>query len=508
MEARLRLWQYVDNLPPLQQILIYPLLAFSYVYRGDHRECHRMVNESLDIAKKTGIHIFDFMIISSSAFSWLGIGDLIQVPPILGKLKAALTSYAVWDHAQYHWLVAWHAIQADNVVEAQDQIETAVKLVNICGNHFTVALCSILQSQIFLELGEPQKSENLLAAVQNEPQLRNSKIIHFLVNLAYADSSYEQNLTIKAELYCQAAFAAAREEGGIWMPLSLSNRRLGAVCARALEAEIEENTVVEMIRRWQLKPPDPVIMSERWPWPVRIYALGRFEIYCDGKLLTLSAKTPRKPLELLTILICAGQAGVFREAVARKLWPDSDGDLALQTLNTTLHRLRKLLGNNETVVQKGSQLFLNRNLCWIDCRYFQWQVQQIESTAHQDGAEWFITQALALYQGPFTTGHEHLSVAVGYSSQLSRQWLNVVAAAVPLFIRPDTGNETKRAVQQALSDDDTAAAVFRILVSTFNKSGRDIEALDILHRCRSLMDEQGISCDRKTMAFFSNLQQK
>ncbi len=508
MEARLRLLQNIDKLPPLQQILIYALLALSYVYRGDHRECYRMVNESLDIAEKSGVHVFDFMTISSSAFSWLGMGDLIKVPPILGKLKAALTSYAVWDHAQYHWLVAWHAIQADNLVEAQEQIETAVKLINICGNHFTVALCRILQSQIFLELGEPRKSENLLVAVQSEPQLRNSKIIHFLVNLAHADATYVQNLTVEAELYCKAAFAAAREESGIWMPLSLSNRRLGAVCARALEAGIEEDTVVEMIRRWQLKPPDPVVMSELWPWPVRIYALGRFEIHCDGKPLTLSAKTPRKPLELLTLLICAGQAGIFREAVAGRLWPDSDGDLALQTLNTTLHRLRKLLGYNETVVQKGSQLFLNGNLCWVDCRYFQWQVQQIESTTHQDDAEWFITRSLALYQGPFTTGHEHLSVAVGYSSQLNRQWLNVVAAAVPLFIRPDTGNETKRAVQQALADDDTAAAVFQILVSTFNKKEKGPEALKISRCCRNLLAEQGISFGRKTMAFFSNLRQK
>lgn len=504
MEARLRFMQNIDKLPPLSQILVYLNLALLCIIRGDHQECHRMVKKSLDITEETGVHVYDSTIISIFSYSWLGIGNHIQMPPILAKLKATLTTYAVWDLAQYHWLIAWYAIQADNLVEAQGQIETAVKLVKLCGSPFTIALCSILQSQVFLELGEPQKSKDLLATIQNEPRLGKSKSTHFLLNLAFADSAYAQNLTTEAELYCKAAFSYAREEG-IWLPYSLSNRRMGAVCAKALEARIEENTVIEMIRRWHLLPPDTKMLNETWPWPIRIYVLGRFEIHCDGKPLILSAKTPRKPLELLTLLICAGQKGIFREAVAGRLWPNSDGDLAQQTLNTTLHRLRKLLGNNETIVQKGSQLFLNRNLCWVDCRHFQTQVEQIESTEHPESTKRFITQSLTLYRGPFTTKHEHLSAAVGYSSQLNRQWLSVVAAAVPLFVRSDMENEPRRAVQLALADDETAAAVFPILVSAFKKSGREIEALDILHRCRNLLDNLGIVCGRKTLDFFSNL---
>ena len=56
---------------------------------------------------------------------------------------------------------------------------------------------------------------------RNEPRLRNSKSINFIVNLAFADSAYAQNLTTEAELYCKAALAFAREEG-IWLPYSLS----------------------------------------------------------------------------------------------------------------------------------------------------------------------------------------------------------------------------------------------------------------------------------------------
>ena len=95
-----------------------------------------MVNKSLDIAEETGVHVYDSMLISILSYSWLGIGDFIQLPPILAKLKATLTTYAVWDQAQYHWLVAWYAIQAGNLIEAQDQIETAVELVDILRKPF------------------------------------------------------------------------------------------------------------------------------------------------------------------------------------------------------------------------------------------------------------------------------------------------------------------------------------------------------------------------------------
>ena len=507
MENRLRGLIKTENLPPLGRLFFSTLLLYSRVCRGDHRECHRMITQALGIAEETGIHLIDFMIITFSSWSLLGTGNLERVPPVLVRLKAALDPNATWDHAQYQSLVAWHAMQVGNLIEAQGHIEISINLTELCGNQLTIAATRILQSQICLELGEPRQSADLLAAVRNIPQLHNSKVVHFLADLASADCAYTQNQTARANLYCQAAFSACRKVGGIiWVPFGLSNRRLGAVCAHALEAGIEEDMVVEMIRLWHLQPPDAETVCERWPWPVRIFVLGRFEIHCHGKPLTLSQKTPRKPLELLTLLICSGKNGILREVAADRLWPDSDGDLALQNLNTTLHRLRKLLGHNEAIVQKGAQLFLNRKLCWVDCRHFQWQVRQIESTAHKDGVEKLIAHALSLYRGPFATGAEQLSLAVVYSSQLNKQWQGVLAAALPLFVKLDIDSEPRSAILQALTDDKTAAQVFSTLISTFKRTGRETEGLEIVRQCRGLLAEQGISCGPKTMAFFNDLQ--
>lgn len=503
IEKRLRLLQKTENLQPLHQILINVLLALVCILKGDLRECERLALQSENQAEETGIHVFDFVILGNRLFG-MGAGNLIEAPAFLAKMQATLSSDATWDHAQYHYYVAWSAMLTGDLAKARNEIEHAVDLVGSCGNPFSMALCRILQSQLYLELGLPDKAENLLTSVVNEPRLGNSVFILYLVNMARAGCAFAQDRDIEAQQFSRKAFAAIRKER-VWIPLGLNNRKLAVICAEALEAGIEEDTVVEMINRWHLTPPDAETVSARWPWPIRIYALGRFEILCDGKALTFSAKTPRKPLELLSLLICTGRTGISRERVAETLWHDSDGDLALQALNTSLHRLRKLLGNNETVVQKGGQLLLNRNFCWVDSWHFQWQAQPIEPAIRQAGTENAIAHALALYQGPFTTGQEHLSMAIDYSSQLRKQWLGVIAAAIPLFVESKMDKETRSFLQQALAKDETAAAAFSIMVRDFNKNGRNYQALAILNQCRRLLAEQGIVYGRKTMAFLSGL---
>jgi DNA-binding SARP family transcriptional activator len=507
IETRLKLLLKAETLPPLGRITVNGMLIIACIIKGEYQEGRRIAAETLALAETAGIHVFDFVILSHCTYSGLGTNNLGEIPSLLKKLKATLVPYAVFDHGMYHYQVSWYALQTGDLVKAENEMETAFRQIESCGNPFTIALCYILKSQLLLELGETEKAETLMAIVRNQPRLGASKLIHFYNDLAKADCAYSQNHQAEALQFCRAAFAGARENG-LWIPFGLSSRRLANICAMALAAEIEESTVVELIKRWRLKPPDTETVSERWPWQVRIFVLGKFKILCDGQLLRFSSKTPRKPLELLSLLICAGRSGIFRGKVAGNLWPDSDGDRAIQKLNTTLYRLRKLLGDDEAVIQQGSQLLINRDLCWVDSWYFQRQAQQIESSPVPEASvEKYINQALALYQGPFATGHQHLSLVVGYSTQLHTQWLGVLAAAVPLLVTSGMENQSRMAVQQALAADETAAAVFSLLVRAFNKSGKNTEALNILQRCRHLLAEQGIVCGRKTMAFFSGLPQ-
>ncbi len=70
-------------------------------------------------------------------------------------------------------------------------------------------------------------------------------------------------------------------------------------------------------------------------------------------------------------------------------------------------------------------------LCWVDGWHFEWLGQQIEKTKSSSIKNDYLAKALALYHGPFTTGHDHLAVAVNYKKIIEKQWRCILAAALP-----------------------------------------------------------------------------
>ena len=52
---------------------------------------------------------------------------------------------------------------------------------------------------------------------------------------------------------------------------------------------------------------------------------------------------PKKPLELLKAIIAFGGSNVATERICDALWPDADGDRALNSFKFAIHQLRRLL---------------------------------------------------------------------------------------------------------------------------------------------------------------------
>ena len=156
----------------------------------------------------------------------------------------------------------------------------------------------------------------------------------------------------------------------------------------ALEEGIEIDLVQELIRLFRLKPPADA--PDNWPFPVTIRTLGRFEMAVDGETIQFSRKLPRKALLLLKTLIAGGGREIPEHTLCDQLWGDEDGDAALNALNITLVRLRKLLGKPEAILHQGGKLWLNAKLCWVDAWAFESQLLQGQSR-----------KALDLYAGTF-----------------------------------------------------------------------------------------------------------
>jgi hypothetical protein len=175
-------------------------------------------------------------------------------------------------------------------------------------------------------------------------------------------------------------------------------RVISQLCMMALEARIEIAYVQALIERNEFTPDPAWQQAESWPWPVRIYTLGRFGVVKQGVALRFTGKAQRKPLALLKALIAFGGRDVPETRLADALWPEAEGDAAAQALTTTLFRLRKLIGE-PAIRRQESRLTLDAKYCWVDC----WAFERLSNDRSLD-ASTRLEKLRKLHQGPFLDG--------------------------------------------------------------------------------------------------------
>jgi tetratricopeptide (TPR) repeat protein len=188
--------------------------------------------------------------------------------------------------------------------------------------------------------------------------------------------------------------------------LALLPQVVARLWARALDAGIETDWVRASIRNRDLPPHEPS-WPAAWPWDVRISVLGSFSCVVDGRELEAgpSGKVAAKPLALLRRLaVEGGHDGVAADALARALWPGEGREGRDKTLETTLSRLRRLLGRADAVLLHERKLRLNPQRVWLDSAALARQLDRLQRPARANSPEidreraW--DAALALWRGP------------------------------------------------------------------------------------------------------------
>lgn len=104
---------------------------------------------------------------------------------------------------------------------------------------------------------------------------------------------------------------------------------------------------------------------------VRIQTLGEFIVEIDGRRIYDRDWKGQRTRMLLVALICEGGQKVPATRLADMLWPDAEGDKALQNLKVALHRLRRLgCREGDEVVNwvhvKQGMVSLVRGACRVD----------------------------------------------------------------------------------------------------------------------------------------------
>jgi DNA-binding SARP family transcriptional activator len=252
--------------------------------------------------------------------------------------------------------------------------------------------------------------------------------------------------------------------------------------AVAIESGIETDLATDIIRRRRIAPPPD--SPESWPWPVKVYSLGRYEVYQHGEHLQFAGKVPKRPLTLLKTLIAFGGRNVPEERLMDALWPDEEADAARKSLDITVLRLRKLLGSHETIIVSDELIGLNPQLCWIDLWAFERRLEQFEAREGQVGAA---SEALRLYRGNFLPADAEEPWTVKPRERLRAKFVRLVETVA---LAEESGQRWDQAMIhyiRGLEADDLVEAFYLGLMRCYRALGRPAEAMTTFRRLRQTL---------------------
>jgi LuxR family maltose regulon positive regulatory protein len=260
----------------------------------------------------------------------------------------------------------------------------------------------------------------------------------------------------------------------------------GTVLAEALRIGVETDYVSDVIRRLQIRP--PLDAPAGWPWPVKIHALGCFEIERDGQTLEFSGKAPRRVLAVLKAIVAGGGVPVPRARLVDTLWPEEEGDAGGKALGVCLVRLRKLLGHTEAVVVREEQVSLNRALCWVDAWAFTDMVKLVESG---DESPQPITRlgihALELYRGSLLPADEEDGAIIVARLKLRDMHARLVST---LGQQMEAAGNLKQALacyRRGTEVDELAEEFYQGMMRCHAATGRSAEGIAVYRRLRQTL---------------------
>jgi LuxR family transcriptional regulator, maltose regulon positive regulatory protein len=141
---------------------------------------------------------------------------------------------------------------------------------------------------------------------------------------------------------------------------------------------------------------------------IEICCFGRFSMRRQADATPAFVPVKSRPVALLQVLITAGPVGIQRREAEIKLWPRAQVEISDTALDTTVYRLRKVLGNQHAVTVESSSLRLNERIVSIDAWRFEAEVEELNlaltsplSVTEISAIASRCKQLFDLYQGPF-----------------------------------------------------------------------------------------------------------
>jgi len=463
-----------------------------YMLIADGEHCIAAVEDGLRVARETGVQLWSYQILVNGIGGALGAGDLETAKRLLTEAQTHPEGSRL-DMCIYHYYAAWDAMLRNDTLHAFQEQKRALKLaIDVGCPHFEV-LCRLALTQVLFHYGDERKIVRHLREVHRIARRIRNHLLEFMCLLGYAQLALAHTRKRSGLNALRYSLALGREHGFMhfvwWQP-----KVMARLCAHALDADIEVPYVRQLIKQRGLILETPGANVRNWPWRFSICTFGQFKLQREGEAVGYSGKAQRKPMDLLRALIAFGGREVSEDRLTEALWPRIDGDSAHRSFTTTLHRLRKLLGEDKALVVKEGRLSVDGRYCWLDTWALEDTLTRIDHLLAQPRDRIDAKQldelagaSLTLYQGPFMGGEPDRAWYLSAREQLRNRFLRSLAGIARYWEETDQCTRAIEYYQKALEADVLAEGFYRHLMVCYQKLGCRAEAIETYHRCRKAL---------------------
>ncbi|MEO8847184.1 MAG: BTAD domain-containing putative transcriptional regulator [Casimicrobiaceae bacterium] len=484
MEAMLK----SPRVGPRMQILVQQQIAVDlHRQTGAYGDARRLALASRAQAHDHGFAALEFEAVAILLFVALYTGDGAEAAQLARDLAQIVDPGNVYHQRFAHLVRGWIALQGGNLIAAHEHADALRKAVGRSDMppHFRATWLQLPVQLAFAEGREDLALAELASMCADaEPGSRVTLEVNLLSLQALHALRSGDEMDAAERLGRAWSLAADARYYQMLGPLRAS---LAELAAFALQHAIAGPFTRELIARRQLRPSSR--LNPHWPWPLRIFTLGRFAVHVDGQPLKFEGKVPKKPLALLKALIAFGCSEVPEHKLTDALWPDDEADAAHAAFNVALHRLRKLIpGGVDRLRLQDGRLSLDPAACWTDCEAFE-QLVSDTAAGRGDGVRETepLRRALELYQGRFLAEDTNEPWSVSKRERLRGKFNRAVMSRGAELSAAGRDAEAIECYRRGLDTDDLAEEFYQGLMRSALRLQRPAEGIAAYQRLQRML---------------------
>ena len=489
-------------------------LGYAHYQVNAHARAEQIWQQGLDVASAAGLTHTRLLLSLAQVRLRVDRGRIAEAAEVLADVQPR------WGSGRVAQLIALQQMRArvdllrGQARQAATWLDDALRLGADAGLPVSeLASCLTDRVQVLIALDRHEDAAALLRQLAAEHAGRDRQVFNCLAGLLTAwrlradDGSTES---------ARAALAAALQQAQALrytMFFRLLPALAAGLCGLALRWSVEAGFAREVIAARGLSaPPDA---DARWPWPCWVRLLGGFELMHHGQVRHSSGKTQHKPLELLRLLACERTLSIGMGAAISMLWSQADDSAGRKSLEMTVQRLRKLLGDDSLVRVGDGRVALDGTRVGCDLQQRRRAIDRLEAlaihgplpsddTARRAACRSLVTQVIE-FGGALLPGSPDAAWLEGERRRCARDTVRAALAAATLLEVQDVSPAEQALLRSALSIEPLAEGLVLRLIRSHARAGQRAQALQVYESFARDLAASGLAPSAAMLALWRSL---